>query len=597
MLICYDRINNSGCGAENPDGTKRCQQCGALLRYALELQNPGTHIKTYRIIEIIGYGGFGAVYKAEDTRQSGHYVALKETLYSDTTRAFQGEFAILHRLNHDHLPHYYDMFEDHGNGYLVMEYIPGQSLQNVLDKRNGQPLVEGQVIGYVFQICDALTYLHTQNPTLIHRDIKPDNIRITPDGLIKLVDFGLFKQGDGTTRSSRMGGTCIYAPLEQWGGTNTHTTPQSDIYSLGVTLYQLLTCKLPPLVTDRLAVSPDPLIAPHHINPRLSAHVSDAIVQALQIQPYNRFADAATFKRALMDGVQPSSPPPPSPSRINPLFPMTVEEWRDEINNRNELFGKPTGYWCYVHPGKYDIGGWDNDEKLATISLEGFWIAKYPITVQQYRQFMTIGGYTNKSYWTDNGWLWKQQKNRSFPHEWNNIGFSNDTQPVIGTTWYEANAFASWLDRELAGTLPSSYQIRLPTEAEWEVAAAYDAKGQRHTYPWGEQEPNTTRADFNKFWFTDKPASIGERPAGTTACGAQDLVGSVWEVTSSSYEGYPAVSNRIVEDVISTKDVPWRGGSWADNRNYTRCSARSFFIAFFYFSYVGLRLVYAPKQP
>ncbi len=268
------------------------------LRYAMVLLNAGTIVGAYRVVNVIGYGGFGAVYEAEDTR-TGRAVALKETFDPSSTRSFQSEFAVLHQLNHDHLPHYYEMFEHQGNGYLVMELIPGQSLLDVLLRRQGQPLAEAQVMGYAIQICDALIYLHKQNPVLIHRDIKPANVRLTPDGLIKLVDFGLLKQGTDKTGRSRMGLTPAYAPLEQWGDTGLHTTPQSDIYSLGTTLYHLLTGESPHTVADRIAMD-DPLISPREINPRVSQHVSDAVMKALAVQPKNRFPDAVSFKRSLV---------------------------------------------------------------------------------------------------------------------------------------------------------------------------------------------------------------------------------------------------------------------------------------------------------
>ncbi|NJP06109.1 MAG: serine/threonine protein kinase [Chloroflexaceae bacterium] len=200
------------------------------------MHNPGTTIKHYQITRVIGYGGFGAVYEAVDTRQANRQVALKETFEPDSIRAFQGEFAILHGLTHDHLPRYDEVFESDGNGYLVMELVPGQSLADVQKQVQG-PLLEMQVMGYALQICDALTFLHSQQPPLLHRDIKPANIRLRPDGLIKLVDFGLLKQGTDTTHSSRLGLTTAYAPLEQWGGTGMHTTPRSDLYSLAASLY------------------------------------------------------------------------------------------------------------------------------------------------------------------------------------------------------------------------------------------------------------------------------------------------------------------------------------------------------------------------
>jgi serine/threonine protein kinase len=287
------------------------------LRYGLELHDPGMHIGAYRVIDVIGYGGFGAVYFAEDTRTNKR-VALKQSFDPRNIRTFQSEFTVLHRLSHDHLPHYYEMFEEQGNGYLVMEVIPGLSLFDVFKKRKHQPLAEAQVMGYAVQVCNVLAYLHSQDPPLIHRDIKPDNIRLTPEGLIKLVDFGLLKQGTGATRSSRMGLTLAYAPLEQWGETNVHTSPQSDIYSLGATFYHLLTGQPPVVVTDRVTAGTDPLLPPNQLNPRISTHMSDALVKALAIHPQNRFEDAVAFEHALV-GIIPQPVLPPTTPVNAPL--------------------------------------------------------------------------------------------------------------------------------------------------------------------------------------------------------------------------------------------------------------------------------------
>jgi formylglycine-generating enzyme required for sulfatase activity len=272
--------------------------------------------------------------------------------------------------------------------------------------------------------------------------------------------------------------------------------------------------------------------------------------------------------------------PPEVRTRCNPLFPVTIPEWRDELEHRSTVFGAPAGYWCYVRSGHYLVGGWDQGDAVETIALPGFWVAQYPITVQQYRQFMQAGGYANQDYWTPNGWQWKEAynngKGRTRPYHWEHERFNHhDNQPVVTVTWYEAAAFAAWLHAQLADTLPDGYAIRLPTEAEWEAAAAYDAAGKRRTYPWGEEEPDASRADFGKDWSRGQPAPVGEHPAGAAACGAQNLAGSVWEATTSSYKAYPAGSGAVVEDLAKgSRDVPWRGGAWGNGRTHVRCAAR-----------------------
>lgn len=299
MLICHDQRSGAGCGAQHQDGTTTCATCGMSLMFAVRLHNVGAVVGSYQILSVIGFGGFGAVYLAEDGNRSRLQVALKETFDPLSIRSFHGEFAVLNKLSHAHLPAYHNIFEHQGNGYLVMEYVPGQSLEEILDKHR-RPLLETVVLGYALQLCDALEYLHQQHPPIFHRDIKPANIRLTPEGVIKLVDFGLVKQGTGTTRSSRLGLTPAYAPIEQYGGRGTITDARSDIYSLGATIYHLLTNQEPLTATDRIAQSPDPLPSPRSIQVSLAPHMNDSIMRAMALQQKDRFQDAQSFKGALL---------------------------------------------------------------------------------------------------------------------------------------------------------------------------------------------------------------------------------------------------------------------------------------------------------
>lgn len=299
MLICKD-----GCGAENLDTSTQCQHCGRSLRSALRLHNPGTLVRRYRVIRVIGWGGFGAVYEAEDTRQLGSRVALKESLDPTGMTSFQSEFTALQQHQHSYLPRYEAMFVEQGNGYLVMEFIPGQSLEDV-QKAEGGPLPEKQVLGFALQLCEVLDYLHRQHPPIIHRDLKPANVRLTPSGRIKLVDFGLFKQGTDVTKSSRMGLTPAYAPVEQHPLASGHTDQRSDIYSLGATLYHLLTGQMPVSSFDRIQTPmADPLVLPGRLNPNLPAHIATAISKAMCLKPEDRYPSIEVFQQALM-GQQP----------------------------------------------------------------------------------------------------------------------------------------------------------------------------------------------------------------------------------------------------------------------------------------------------
>ena len=262
----------------------------------------------YEVIKPIGQGGMGAVYMARDQRL-GNTVALKETFFSDTflLAAFEREAKLLAGLRHAALPKVIDHFADTNGQFLVMEYIPGDDLQELLQEGNSPPPV-AEVLQWADQLLDALDYLHSQQPPIIHRDIKPQNLKLTSRNQIVLLDFGLAK---GTalelthtgSSSSIFGYTPSYAPLEQAQGAG--TDPQSDIYSLAATLYHLLTGTKP---TDALARAtcilngqPDPLASAIDINPRIPSCLSDVILRSMALKKDQRPLSAAEMRRMLRD--------------------------------------------------------------------------------------------------------------------------------------------------------------------------------------------------------------------------------------------------------------------------------------------------------
>jgi serine/threonine protein kinase len=202
----------------------------------------------YRILHQLGQGGMRAVYEAEDTRLGDQLVAVKEMSQSElksqqaineATQAFRSEAIMLAHLRHSHLPRIYDHFADAGRWYLVMDFIAGQTLEEHLAKAGGT-LPVAEVLDIGIQLCTVLGYLHTHQPPIIFRDLKPANVMRTPDGDLFLIDFGIarhFKAGQA--KDTIAYGSAGYAAPEQFG--KAQTTPQSDIYSLGATLHHLLT--------------------------------------------------------------------------------------------------------------------------------------------------------------------------------------------------------------------------------------------------------------------------------------------------------------------------------------------------------------------
>jgi serine/threonine protein kinase len=260
----------------------------------------------YEIVRQLGQGGMGAVYLATD-RRFGSTVALKQTLVSGEPlrKAFEREARLLNTLQHAALPHVIDYFFEGEGQFLVMQFIPGDDLGQML-KRRAEPFPVEDVLAWADQLLDLLDYLHTHEPPIVHRDIKPENLKLTRRGNIILLDFGLAKghaeQAAATTQSaSIVGYTPHYAPLEQIRGTGTDA--RSDLYALAATLYHLVTRRLPPDAITRAESfvngQPDALRPANELNPRVPLPVASALHAALGLRRDERPASAAAMREAL----------------------------------------------------------------------------------------------------------------------------------------------------------------------------------------------------------------------------------------------------------------------------------------------------------
>jgi eukaryotic-like serine/threonine-protein kinase len=266
----------------------------------------------YKIIQPIGQGGMGRVYQAEDLRLTGRLCAIKDVQEDPSLPAemrqqahdqFYREASTLARLDYPNLPKVSDFFAEGDRDYLVMDFVPGRDLKTILDeaRQNGEFLPEADVLRWALQLADALMYLHQQEPPIIHRDIKPSNVRLTPNGLLKLVDFGLVKMvaPDERTVTVVQGlGSAHYIPLEQYGDDSGGTDARTDIYSLGATLYHLLTNEPPPEAKQRF-LRPNSLKPPRSLNPALSTRTERALLWAMALHPDDRPPDVATWREVL----------------------------------------------------------------------------------------------------------------------------------------------------------------------------------------------------------------------------------------------------------------------------------------------------------
>jgi serine/threonine-protein kinase len=286
----------------------------------------------------------GAVYRADDLRLEGRVCAVKEVrpdpdatseTLTQTQEQFRREAFTLARLDHPNLPKVSDTFTEDRRQYLVMDFVGGEDLSHLVEQKRqrGEFLSEAEVLRWADQLCDALEYLHSQDPPVLHRDIKPANIKLTPGGFIKLVDFGLVKLlvgDDARTITVLQGrGTVAYTPLEQYGGDTGHTDVRSDVYSLGATLYHLLTNQ-PPADAKQRFLKHDALVPPRAINSHVSPATERAILAAIAMHPDQRPPDVAAFRELLHDNELPSV--------LLPLLPARGE-WRGALAANRILLG------------------------------------------------------------------------------------------------------------------------------------------------------------------------------------------------------------------------------------------------------------------
>ena len=262
----------------------------------------------YLVVQMIGKGGMGEVYLAVDQRL-GSAVALKRTFFSDNSAlgsAFEREARILGRLRHPVLPKVIDHFAENGDQFLVMEHISGDDLAKRLENATA-PFPVNWVMFWADQMLDALSYLHSHEPAIVHRDIKPQNLKLTDENHIVLLDFGLSKDFDSSTTGNSMNSASVagysphFASMEQIRGTGTDA--RSDLYSLSATLYQLLTNTIPADALTRadalLGGNKDPIIPLNDINPEISPAVSEVILKGAELRQDQRFSTAAEMQKAL----------------------------------------------------------------------------------------------------------------------------------------------------------------------------------------------------------------------------------------------------------------------------------------------------------
>ncbi len=317
------------CGKGLPQGSTHCPQCGSTIGVgAPSLHLPlGTRLKggTYTVGKVLGQGGFGITYMGSDVRLQ-RPVAIKEFFprgcgrqgtqvilstpslrpadFDAMKQRFVQEARVLARFSHPGIVRVYEVFEENGTAYLVMEYLRGKSLRQIMEERGGR-LPESEAVAYIVQVCEALEVVHGAG--LLHRDIKPDNIVVCEDGRVVLIDFGAAREfAARVTQRHTVLLTPGYAPLEQYSE-RAERGPYTDIYALAATLYHLLTGEVPvPSPDRRMGVA---LADVRKLNPQVSEHVARAVMQGLEMQAEHRPQSARAFRDLLQASPVPTGIP------------------------------------------------------------------------------------------------------------------------------------------------------------------------------------------------------------------------------------------------------------------------------------------------
>jgi WD40 repeat protein/tRNA A-37 threonylcarbamoyl transferase component Bud32 len=378
------------CGAANRCGANFCSACGYRIPAASgSISHTLTGLLTphnllnrrYRIVGQVGQGGFGAVYKAEDSVFGQRAVAVKEMSQSgldaaelaEATRAFKHEALLLAGLRHPNLPGIYDQFSENGRWYLVMDFIEGQTLEAVLESKaaSGQGrLPLEQALEIAGQLCSVLTYLHTRQPPIIFRDLKPANIMLTPQGHLYLIDFGiarLFKPGQATDTAAL--GSTGYAAPEQYG--KAQTTVQTDLYGLGATLHQMLTGHDPSDSPFHFAALHDypevpqlALLLKQLVEPGVSKRPASALLVSQQLQ------EIATHVQLQRTGTRPAAGPP-TPASAAAMTTQASRRAGSQAAPRTTVPQRQTLFICRGHRSRVTALAWSPDGKrLASASYD-----------------------------------------------------------------------------------------------------------------------------------------------------------------------------------------------------------------------------------
>ncbi len=544
----------------------------------------------YKIEKVLGQGGFGITYLAEQTGL-GRKVAIKEFFIkggfergNDSSAVsvsnsenigfanhykekFLKEARSIAALEHKSIVPIYNVFEENGTAYYVMKYY---SCGSLADKVRSGAMPEADAVRYIRQVASALSFVHSKS--VMHLDIKPANILLGEEGGVVLIDFGLAKQYDSEgqqTSTTPVGVSHGYAPLEQYkrGGVSSFS-PSTDVYSLGATLYKLVTGQVPPEASD---VYDDGLPAlPHEISPS----VREAIETAMQPRRRDRPQSVGEFMEILgetevtsMDFVRiPQVAPAEEDTCIGDFEIMpavTVKKNGDGfLFNVNGIEFR----MVFVDGGSFIMGEkrkWydlNSDNKAHNVTLDSYCIGETEVTQELWTAVMN----SNPSYFK-----------------------GNNQRPVEMVSYNDCQEFIEKLNTLLAGQLPNGRRFRLPTEAEWEFAA----RGGNHSRGYRYSGSNNI-GEVACFFQNSNNATCPVKKWTPNELGLYDMSGNVWEWCNDWYDGgyYDVSEKKNPQGPSSGSNRVLRGGSWYNITEGCHVALRSALIPMSSENLYGFRL-------
>ncbi len=599
----------------------------------------------FRIESLLGEGAQGAVYRASHTGLSGKRVAIKETFSDDpaSIKAFEREAALLAHLDHRVLPRVTDYFPEDNSYFLVMEFIEGKSLWDLMEIRDntgkGTTLDILSVAQWGDDLLDALDYMHKQKEPVIHKDIKPGNISVTQSNQVKLLDFGLAKGAVGELTAMKTtllhGFSPWYASPEQMlrpgygpfydlarrslrieeieSMTSQGTDARSDLYSLAATLYHCLTGEPPEVSVIRLVAlssgNPDPLRSANEVNAKVDPAIASVLTRAMTLDRDSRFESAKAMQEALREALIPTvalsiASPPPS-------FIDVFEFETATLNAKGEVTNRGKGQARYLIE---DLGG----VTIEMVEIPGgeFMMGTTDAEVEQVRKEYERYGSTAENVKKWSLWETPQHKVRVSPFymgkyqvtqaEWRAVAalskvnrdlepdpsnFKGDRLPVESVSWEDAVEFCERLSKA------TGKKYRLPTEAEWEYASRAGtttpfAFGETITSEWVNYDGNYPYANAPKGEYREKTTSVGSLGVAN-GFGLYDMHGNVWEWCmdwfSESY--YRESTSDDPTGPTTGSDRVLRGGGWGSDARGCRSAARNRLTPTYRADILGFRLM------